>query len=77
MVQQQEGGSIDNGNKVFADGDEEEVLVKQPAQQGGKRELLTYCTYCHGGQHWHVPKDFTFSTGVRLDTKWKMWLSGL
>ena len=25
MVQQQEGGSIDNDNELFADGDEEEV----------------------------------------------------
>ena len=37
MVQQQEGGSIDNDNELFADGDEEEVLVEQPAQQGQTR----------------------------------------
>jgi hypothetical protein len=75
MVQQQEEGSIDNDNEIFADGDAEEVLVEQPAQQGQTR--VTYRTYCHGGRHWHVPKDFAFPTGVRLDTGWKMWLSGL
>ena len=57
MVQQQEGGSVDNDNELFADGDEEEVLVKQPAQQGQTQTM--YHTYCHGGRHWHVPKDFT------------------
>jgi hypothetical protein len=66
MVQQQEEHSIDNDNEIFADGDAEEVLVEQPARQGQTR--VTYRTYCHGGRHWHVPKDFTFPTGVRLST---------
>ena len=74
----QDGSSDDDNNDdtmPFADGDEEEALVQQNTQQ--EPTQVTYQTYCHGGWHWHVPKDFAFPTGVQLETGWKMWICGL
>jgi hypothetical protein len=59
----------------FADGDEENVLVLQEGHT--QATCITYRTYSHQDRFWDVPKDFTFPTGVRVDTGWKMWIGGL
>jgi len=73
LAQEQDVGGNDD-TMPFAEGDDDEVLVEQPNQVPTQ---VIYQTYMHGGWHWHVPKDFAFPTGVRLDTGWKMWIVGL
>jgi hypothetical protein len=59
----------DDGN-VFAEGEEEEIAVENEA-------AIRHRLYLHDGRFWHVPKDFEFPAGVRLDTGWKLWTCGL
>jgi hypothetical protein len=72
--EQQDGGS-DDGAMQFAEGEAEDVSVRDTNTQ--QEVQVTYRNYSHGGNFWNVPKDFTFPTGVRLDTGWKIWLCGL
>jgi hypothetical protein len=57
----------DDDGIVFAEG-EAEVVNNQAIQH-----RLCACE----GRFWYVPKDFEFPVGVRLDTGWKAWVSGL
>ena len=38
---------------------------------------ITYRQYAYAGRFWDVPKEFEFPPGVKLDTGWRMWVSGL
>jgi hypothetical protein len=33
--------------------------------------------YQYDGRYWHVPKDFEFPEGAKLDTGWQRWLNGM
>jgi hypothetical protein len=62
-----EGNEDGDDGIVFAEG-EVEVVNNQAIQH-------RLCAY--EGRFWHVPKDFEFPVGVRLDTGWKAWVCGL
>jgi hypothetical protein len=63
---------------VFADGQEEEVLVEDATGNGNTPPTrITYRQYSYDGRFWHVPKAFKFPTGMHLDTAWKIWIYGL
>jgi hypothetical protein len=69
MLTQQQNDDDDNNQIQFADGEEERNTQGQAE--------VRYRTYLHGGRHWYVPADFSFPTGVNLETGWKMWIQGL
>jgi hypothetical protein len=54
---------------IFAEGEEEAVITNN--------ETIRHRLYAYDGRFWHVPKDFAFPLGVRLDTGWKLWTCGL
>ena len=54
---------------VFADGQEEEVLVEDATGNGNTPPTrITYRQYSYDGRFWHVPRAFKFPTGMHLDT---------
>jgi hypothetical protein len=59
---------VDDGI-VFAEAQEDECVVNNQA--------IRHRLYAYDGRFWHVPKDFEFPMGVRLDTGWKLWTCGL
>jgi hypothetical protein len=59
----------DNDGIIFAEGEGEEIIVNNQA--------IWHRLYAYEGRFWHVPKDFDFPLGVRLDTGWKLWVCGL
>ena len=62
----------------FANGDDESVVVLLDQQNENLQQMsVRYGTYAHDGRFWHVPKTFEFPSGLRLDTAWKSWLSGM
>ena len=69
-------GDDDGGEIPFADGSSEDGVGVNTEGQGENQ--IVYRHYAHDGHFWHVPSDFSFSTGVRLDMGWKkMWICGL
>jgi hypothetical protein len=68
-----EGGN----DNVFADGQEEEVLIQDDMANGDTPICITYRQYSYDGRFWHIPKDFEFPKGLHLDIAWKMWVNGL
>jgi hypothetical protein len=69
---QNDGASNENDDDdghIFAEGEEEEIVTNN--------EAIRHRLYAYGGRFWHVPKDFAFPQGVRLDTGWRLWICGL
>jgi hypothetical protein len=69
--QTEENNDDDAADVIFADGEQEAMIV------GNAEAVVRHRLYSHGGRFWHVPEGFQFPLGVRLDTGWKLWLSGL
>jgi hypothetical protein len=69
-----EGGD----DTVFAEGQEEEVLIQNDTADGDTPICITtYRQYSYNGRFWHISKDFEFQMGLHLNIAWKMWVNGL
>jgi hypothetical protein len=64
-----ESNENDDDGIIFAEGEEEETVMNN--------EAIRHRLYAYEGRFWHVPKDFAFPLGARLDTGWKLWMCGL
>ena len=57
----------------FAARDEDE---QETHDAGQGQNHVVYQMHTYSGRLWHVPADFSFPSGVNLETGWKIWIQG-